>query len=115
MGSRFPRVQPMPFPDHVGDLPGLTVGERLGRGAFGAVYRARHHALDVDVAVKVVDRAALDAGGLDRALREARLMARLDHPNLLRIFDAGLAEGAVYLVLELMDGGSCKGMRSLPP
>jgi serine/threonine protein kinase len=96
-------------------MPGLTIAERIGGGAFGVVYRARHHALDVDVAVKVVDAASLDAAGVERTLREARLMARLDHPNLLRIFDAGQAQSIVYFVLELMDGGSCKGMRHLSP
>jgi serine/threonine protein kinase len=102
-------------PGHLEGLPGLTVGELLGRGGFGAVYRARHHALDVEVAVKLIETSALDAEGFERTLREARLMARLDHPNLLRIFHAGQTSGAVYLVLELMDGGSCKGMRNLSP
>src|SRR5262249_53309624 len=87
-------------------LPGLTVHELLGRGSFGAVYRARHQILDLDVAVKVIDPTRLDHAGLARALSEARLMARLDHPNLLRIFDASQTTTSVYLVLELMDGGS---------
>jgi serine/threonine protein kinase len=105
----------MLIPGHFEGLLGLTIGETLGRGAFGAVYRARHHALAIDVAVKVIETSALDAQGVDRALREARLMARLDHPNLLRIFHAGQTGGTVYFVLESMDGGSCKVMRNLPP
>lgn len=114
-----PFIRPGEFkmlaPEQLEGLPGLTLGDALGRGAFGAVYRARHHALDVDVAVKVMETFALDAAGPDQTLREAKLMARLDHPNLLRIFHAGQTRNIVYLILELMDGGSCKCMRSLPP
>src|SRR5207248_2818767 len=62
-----------------------------------------------------IDIRALAGGDVGKVLREARLMARLDHPNLLRVLDAGQTGDSVYLVLELMDGGSCKGLRSLPP
>jgi serine/threonine protein kinase len=93
-------------------IPSVDLGVLLGRGAFGAVYRGRHRTLDVDVAVKLVR-----AGGvsLEHALKEARLIARLDHPNLVRIHDAGRASGGIYLVLELMDGGSLGAAHSLPP
>jgi serine/threonine protein kinase len=93
-------------------IPNIRLGQPIGRGGFGAVYRGRHVTLDVDVAVKIVN--APDGTDIDRSLHEARLMARLDHPNLLRIYDAGLAQRTLYLVLELMDG-SCSSMRRLPP
>jgi serine/threonine protein kinase len=95
-------------------IQGVELGEPLGEGSFGVVYRARHQLLDVDVAVKVIDSTRIpDPAGIDLAIAEARLMARLDHPNLLRIFDAGRAEHLVYLTLELMDG-TCEKLRRVP-
>jgi serine/threonine protein kinase len=92
-------------------IPGVELGDLIGQGGFGTVYRARHLTLDVDVAVKIMGGGVDDGLTLDSALREARLMARLDHPNLLRIYDAGRSGDLIYLILELMDGGSCASFR----
>lgn len=92
-------------------IPNVRIDRPIGRGGFGAVYRGRHVMLDVDVAVKLITTP--EGTDLERALQEARLMARLDHPNLLRIYDAGTTERMLYLVLELMDG-SCAPLRRLP-
>src|SRR5262245_7189928 len=94
------------------DVPNIEVGERIGGGAFGDVFRGHHRTLQVDVAVKVLNADAVT--DVDRALNEARLMARLDHPNLLRIFDAGRTASGLYLVLELMDA-TCAEHRGLSP
>ena len=96
------------------NLPGLVVGDVIGSGGFGAVYAAHHTGLDIDVAIKLMEPEELDPTALDKAFHEARLMARLDHPNLLRVFHAGRTERGVYLVLELMDGGSLDGVIALP-
>jgi serine/threonine protein kinase len=102
-GSRRP-----PF-----EVPKVEMGQYLGGGSFGAVYKGRHTTLDVDVAVKFIDSTAGDLAAVEQALAEGKLMARLDHPNLLRIHDAGRAGAMIYLVLELMDD-SCVGLRNLP-
>jgi tRNA A-37 threonylcarbamoyl transferase component Bud32 len=92
--------------------PGMAVGKceltaEIGRGASSVVYRARHRTLGLDVVVKVLMQGSADADQ-HRALslHEARLLARLNHPNILRVFD--LAENGVYphLVMELADGPS---------
>ncbi len=96
-------------------IPGVGLGEILGTGGFGVVRRGRHQALDVDVAVKITTRDLADPAAMEGALFEARLMARLDHPNLLRIHDAGRLGGSIYLVMEYMDGGTLEGMRRATP
>jgi len=96
--------------DHL-RVPNVDLGDPIGNGSFGRVFRGRHRTLEVDVAVKFVGPDAV--GNVDGALHEARLMARLDHPNLVRIFDAGRSNGSLYLVLELMDG-TCSTSRPLP-
>jgi eukaryotic-like serine/threonine-protein kinase len=84
----------------------------LGRGAMGAVYRAHDTLLDRDVAVKVLSSAMWSAEGRDRLLREARSAARLNHPNIVSVYDAGEAEGPgtegtiPFVVLELVEGPS---------
>jgi len=77
------------------------LGARLGAGGFGAVHAARDERLDRPVAVKVIP-----AGGMDpeRAQREARAVARLDHDAIVALFDAGEDDGNRYLVSELVEG-----------
>jgi len=85
--------------------------ERIGQGAMGVVYRAHDPQLERDVAVKVI-AIALASGHGDgeetgaRFAREARVAARLLHPNIVAIYDAGEAGGQLYLVMELVAGES---------
>ncbi len=81
------------------------LGARLGSGGFGTVYAAVDERLDRDVAVKVIPTGG--AGGSsspERASREALAAARLDHPGIVAVFDAGEDRAARYLVSELVRG-----------
>ncbi|HEX6712007.1 MAG TPA: serine/threonine-protein kinase [Thermoleophilaceae bacterium] len=74
---------------------------RIGSGGFGTVYAARDETLRRDVAVKVIRRADTDD---DHAAREARVAARLNHPNVVALYELGSDDDNVYLVSELVDG-----------
>jgi predicted ATPase len=78
----------------------------VGQGGMGVVYRARDMLLDRDVAVKVLSEAALGAEGRARLLREARSVARLQHPHIVSVYDAGEADGLPFIVMELVVGES---------
>jgi len=83
--------------------------EVVGAGGVARVHRAVDHHLQRDVAVKVLDddqARSADPSGRDRFLREARSAARLHHPHLVTIYDAGEDAGELFLVMELVDGQS---------
>ena len=83
------------------------IRERLGTGGFASVYRAYDPLLDIERAIKVLHRHLADDPTIrDRFIREGRALARIRHPNLVQVFDAGEAEGRVYLTMELVRGTS---------
>jgi len=93
---------------------GTTLGHyritaKIGEGGMGVVYRAHHERLDRDVAVKVLhEDVAQDADRLARFEREAKAVAKLDHPNILAIHDFGSDDGVAYAVMELLEGESLR-------
>ncbi|MGH2621503.1 MAG: protein kinase domain-containing protein, partial [Anaerolineales bacterium] len=80
--------------------------EELGRGGMGAVYRAHDKVLDRDVAVKLLSESGLGTEGRERMLREAQAIAKLNHPNIVQVHDAGQLDGTPYIVMELVEGQS---------
>jgi serine/threonine-protein kinase len=83
------------------------LGAVIGRGAVGQVYSARDLRLGREVAVKVLrPELAADPDTRRRFESEARLAARLDHPNVVAVFDCGESDGVPYLVMERLPGRS---------
>ena len=80
----------------------------LGRGGMGVVVSAYDPELDRRVAVKLIGRrgAASDSGGQERLVREAKAMARLSHPNVVPVYDAGHHGADVFVAMELCGGGT---------
>ncbi len=94
--------EPPRIPEQIGPYRILRL---IGRGGMGAVYEARHLKLDRVVALKILPQPmAVGREFHERFDREARVIAKLDHPNIVRATDAGETDGIPYLALELLDG-----------
>jgi serine/threonine-protein kinase len=86
-------------------LAGYRVVELAGRGGTGEVYRAHDGRLDRDVAIKVLsDTYAADLELRGSLIRESRLAASLDHPNVVPVYDAGELDGHVYIAMRFVAG-----------
>jgi hypothetical protein len=118
--QRLEEVPPTPAelagpPDRLGrgDRVGrYLVLELLGEGGMGAVYRVYDPQLDRSLALKLLTRRAGSAGEVlearERLLREAQSMARLAHPNVVRVHDAGIVDDHVYIAMDLVEGRTLK-------
>ncbi len=86
-----------------------VVMKELARGSTALVYLARHEGLGIRVAVKVLRKKLPEEKPeyATRFLREARMAARLEHPNLVRVIDCGIEEGFHYMVMDYVDGQDC--------
>ena len=97
-------------------LEGTSVGiyevrTWIGRGGMGEVYLARDTRLGRPVALKVLpERFALDERFRERLLRESRLAASLDHPNVVPVYDAGEADGRLFIAMRYVDGVNLKAL-----
>jgi serine/threonine protein kinase len=106
------------MPIVVGETLGAyRITEQLGQGGMATVFKAYHAALDRYVAIKALHPAFKeDVNFLARFQREARVVARLDHPNIVPIYDFSEHEGRPYLVMKYIEGETLKsrlGQRQL--
>src|ERR1039458_935054 len=86
-------------------FPQLEILALIGKGGMGAVYQARQPALDRLVALKILPpQAAGGPGFAERFNREARALARLNHPNIVGVYEFGQAGGSPFFIMEFVDG-----------
>jgi hypothetical protein len=86
-------------------VPGYELLEEIGRGGMGVVYKARQLSLGRTVALKLLRlRPGDDSAGLKRIRREAETLARLSHPHIVTVFDAGIAGEWFYFAMEYVPG-----------
>jgi serine/threonine protein kinase len=114
------KAEGLPAPGMENALSGHTLGqyrlmERLGRGGMATVYKAYQPSLDRHVAVKVLPTyLAHDPDFAARFEREARAIAKLNHPNILPVHDYGQKGDLVYIVMRYVPGGTLKEMLDQP-
>lgn len=86
-------------------LGGYLLEEEVGRGSMGVVYRGQQIALGREVAIKVLPQGlAKDPSYVARFIREAHIIAGLNHPNIVHIYDAGRIQKLLYFVMEFVQG-----------
>jgi predicted Ser/Thr protein kinase len=95
-----------PSLDEIAKLfPQLEILELLGKGGMGAVYKARQPALDRFVALKILPASVANTPGFaERFTREARSLARLNHPRIVSVHDFGVTANLHYLIMEFVEG-----------
>ena len=98
---------PIPAAGALPQIPGYEVESVLGQGGMGVVYAGRHLRLNRPVAIKMLlVGARATARERERFLREAEAAARLQHPNIVQVYDVGDHEGLLYFTMELVEGGT---------
>ncbi len=116
-------VEPVPKPPAAVDMPAASeryvLRDELGRGGMGVVYRADDKLLQRPVAYKVLPSKLADSENADQLLAEARAAAKLSHPNIVQVYDAGRdRDGLFFIVMELIEGDTFDvmlGQRELSP
>jgi tRNA A-37 threonylcarbamoyl transferase component Bud32 len=107
--SPSPVFVPPAVTDLARHFPQLEILQLVGQGGMGAVYKARQPKLDRLLALKILPpEVARDPTFAERFTREARSMARLNHPNIVTIFDFGEADGLFYFSMEFVDGNNVR-------
>jgi DNA-binding beta-propeller fold protein YncE len=98
------------------ELLGYRLEELIGRGGMGVVFRARDQRLERNVALKLLaPELVSDERFRGRFLRESVLLASLDHPNVIPIYDAGEADGRLFIAMRYVEGGDLRDVLRAGP
>ncbi|NKB36393.1 MAG: protein kinase [Gammaproteobacteria bacterium] len=97
------------------DIQGYTVQREIGKGGMATVYLATQESLHRDVVLKILDDVKMDSSDLnERFMAEGRILASLKHPNIITIYDIGIANELLYISMEYVRGGDLKQRLELP-
>lgn len=97
------------------EIPGYKIQREIGKGGMATVYLATQESLGRDVVLKILDDVRMDESDLgDRFLAEGRILASLKHPNIITIYDIGIANDLLYISMEYVQGGDLKQRLELP-
>jgi WD40 repeat protein/transcriptional regulator with XRE-family HTH domain len=121
--SELPQITPPPSMEEIGreDLTGRAIrgyalAERIGMGGFGSVYRAVQPNVDREVAIKIILPAFANHPDFIRRFEaEAQLVARLEHPHIVPLYDYWREPGVAYLVMRLLRGGNIQQLLKQGP
>ncbi|GMS77976.1 hypothetical protein PENTCL1PPCAC_151, partial [Pristionchus entomophagus] len=101
--SSRPSTRSRPVEDpHVGKYKLLKT---IGKGNFAKVKLAKHIPTGIEVAIKIIDKTALNPSSLQKLFREVKIMKQLDHPNIVKLYQVMETEQTLYLVMEYASGG----------
>lgn len=103
-GEEFSVADDAPASDEPKLLGSFRLDERIGVGSFGSVWRAFDEELEREVAIKIPRRSQLHGGNQGQFLREARISAQLNHPNIVAVHEVGRDDDTFYIVSDFVQG-----------
>ena len=108
-GPRATRIRP-PRDEHIDRIDRYVIERKIGAGAMGVVYAARDPELERPVAIKLLR----GGGSAARLKREAQMLARLHHPNVVAVHDVGEHDGQTFVAMALVDGENLRAWLAEP-
>ncbi len=98
------------------EIPGYKIQKEIGKGGMATVFLAIQESLSRPVVLKILNQVDTDKSGdmIERFMSEGRIIASLSHPNIITIYDIGIAESSLYISMEYVQGGDLKQRMELP-